>query len=294
VQDGHIPVKVESIEDSITLNGVAVESNLAAFAWGRRWAHDPTAVELAASETPTAPTVVVPSLGKALAARVNDISRGLGTEVRELLVLFAGDLVGYQDQAYAERFLGHVEDAVTHERRVAPDSSALTLAVARSLHKLMAYKDEYEVARLMLAPEAKQALGAIGGPNAKPATTKMTWHLHPPMLKALGMQRKVGLGQWSRPAFVALRAGKRLRGSRLDPFGQTKLRRIERVLADEYIDAMTTVFGSLLANNLGDLNEAIEIALLPDQVRGYEELKLTRIRDYRAELANRLHQRGRG
>lgn len=277
VQLGHVPVSVASIESAIELNGVAVEANLAAFDWGRRWAHDPSTVETIADASaghPTAPTVTVPDLPRRLASRVHALTEA--PPLRELLTMLAADLVAYQNEAYADRFLDAVADAAEHERRAAPDSSRLTEAVARSLHKLMAYKDEYEVARLLLLPEGEEAATAVGGPGAS-----VTWRLHPPMLKALGMHSKMSIGSWAKPAFAALRPVKRLRGTRFDPFGRTEMRRLEAALPGEYLATMATVYASL---DVDRLDQAVDIAGLPDMIRGYEDLKLRRVAEYRAAV----------
>ncbi len=169
--------------------------------------------------------------------------------------MLTADLVGYQNDAYAGRFLDAVADARRHEQTVAPGSSRLTEAVARNLHKLMAYKDEYEVARLLLLPEGEQAAKAVGGSEAR-----VSWHLHPPMLKALGMDSKLEFGTWSKPAFAALRRGKRLRGTRLDPFGRTDMRRAEAALPAEYLATMAGVYADLTADRL---DRAIDVAAPP-------------------------------
>ncbi len=278
VQAGLVPVSVESIEEAIGLNGVAVDANLAAFDWGRRWAHDAAAVEAIAGQPGTGsdePTVTVPDLPATIARRVGNIAEA--GELHDVISLLAADLVGYQDAAYAERFLDAVAVAADHERRVAADSTDLTETVARSLHRLMAYKDEYEVARLLLLPEGEDAARAVGGPDAR-----ISWQLHPPMLKALGMNSKMELGTWSKPAFAALQRGKRLRGTRLDPFGRTGMRRTEAALPDEFLATMATVYASLSADRL---TAAVEIAGLPDVIRGYEDLKLRRVAEYRERTA---------
>jgi indolepyruvate ferredoxin oxidoreductase len=286
VQDGQIPVEVDAFERAITLNGVAVDANLAAFDWGRRWAHDHAAVEAlagapgAGGAADVAATVTVPELPTRLAARVDAVAAT--PELADVVGMLAADLVGFQDARYASDFLDAVARAAEHEQRVA-DSTELTEAVARSLHKLMAYKDEYEVARLLLLPEGQLAADAVAGTTG--ASTR--WHLHPPMLRALGMDRKVELGPWARPALRALRASKRLRGTRLDPFGRTEVRRTERALVSEFLAAMHEVYAHLRAENLAD---AVAIARLPDVVRGYEDLKLRRVREYRSELADRLRR----
>ena len=221
--------------------------------------------------------MTVPDLPPALRSRVEALAGG---ELAGTVAMLAADLVGFQDEDYAATFLDAVSDAASAERAVAADSTRLTEAVARGLHKLMAYKDEYEVARLMLLPEAQATVDAVGGPGAT-----FAWQLHPPMLRALGMDRKLSLGRRARPAIRALRRAKRLRGSRLDPFGRTEIRRLERALPGEYLEAMQAVYEGLTADRL---DEAVAIAELPDRVRGYEDLKLRRIGEYRRELSDRL------
>lgn len=105
------------------------------------------------------------------------------------------------------------------------------------------------------------------------------------MLKALGMDSKMELGSWSTPAFAALRGGKRLRGTRLDPFGRSEMRRTEAALPGEFLASMSRVYGALTADRL---DRAVEIAQLPDLIRGYEDLKLRRIGEYRERLASAL------
>jgi indolepyruvate ferredoxin oxidoreductase len=285
VQDGRIPVSPAAVDQAIELNGVAVDVNRAAFAWGRRWVVDPAGTEAAADRPGSAgPRMTVPDLPRELAARVEAMTAGWGAEpvggLGDLVALLAADLIGFADRDEAARYLEVVERVAGAERSVDPRSTALTEAVARGLHKLVAYKDEYEVARLLLLPDARDAARAVGGDRA---TT--TWHLHPPMLRAVGHDRKLELGRWAEPALRALRAGKRLRGTRLDPFGRAGLRRIERELPGQYRAAVDRLLAGLSAANLG---EAVAIAGLPDRVRGYEDLKLRRITDYRAELADRL------
>jgi len=285
VQAGNVPVSIEALERAIELNGVSVEANLDALDWGRRWTVDPAAIEsLAPASMRSGPDptslVTVTDLSAAMSDRVQSITAGGPPTLLDLLELLTADLVDYQDEAYATSFLGHVERAGQAERAVAPDSWALTEAVARNLHKLMAYKDEYEVARLLLLPEADEAARAVGGDDRE-----VMWHLHPPMLSALGLDRKLPVGSWGRPAMRALRASKRLRGTRLDPFGRTEMRRLERRLPDEYRRAMDQVYRNLRAD---DLALAIEIAGLPDGIRGYEGLKLRRAAEYRSTMADAL------
>lgn len=258
VQAGAVPVPVEAIERAIELNGVAVAKNHAAFAWGRAWIEDPAAVERAAG----LPAAVVPETTDQLIDRLAD------------------DLVGYQSAKYAKRFRSVVATAANAEARSKADGDAFTRAVAIYLHKLMAYKDEYEVARLLLGDDSAAGYEAVGGPD-----TTVTYHLHPPMLRALGMDRKLKLERSAGPALAALRKSKRLRGTVADPFRWAEVRVIERDMIPEYIEAVERLGRSL--DKVG-IEAAVEIASLPDQVRGYEDLKLRRARAYRAELAERL------
>ena len=286
VQDGRIPVSIESIEEAIELNGVAVDANLAAFDWGRRWAHDPAVVEAHAAtqqELPVTDTVTVESVPAALAARITELAGQFSDADAGLagtLTMLTGDLIGYQSHAYAEQFLDDVESAAATERGVGSSTGRYTETVARSMHKLMAYKDEYEVARLLLLPEADRAASEVGGPDARVA-----WKLHPPILKALGMTSKVAVSSRARSAFAGLRAGKKLRGTRLDPFGRNEMRRTEAALPDEFRGALEAVSTSLQP---GLIDDAIAIAALPDLIRGYEDLKMRRIGEYREQMAAAL------
>ena len=248
-QAGHVPVAPELIERAISLNGVAVAKNLAAFAWGRAWVVDGASVDAAAGITPV----------------VDD------TPLRERLI---ADLTGYQSATYAARF------AALTDRVAELGHPELTEAVQRNLHKLMAYKDEYEVARLLLLPESRVQAESVGGTR-----TRVTWMLHPPALRAIGWKNKLHFGGWSTPAFWALRAMRRLRGTPLDVFGWAKVRRVERAMVPEYIAAIEAMLPHVTDANLAG---AVAVASLPDKVRGYEHLKMERATAYRAELAVRL------
>lgn len=257
VQAGAVPIRPESIERAIELNGVAVDKNIAAFRFGRQWAVDPERVQRAAGiEVPRTETL------------------------DELIVRLAADLTDYQNARYARRFRAKVDAVRAAEAAVDPASSELTAAVARNLHKLMAYKDEYEVARLALLDESRRRYEEVGGPG-----TKVTYHLHPPMLRSLGLDRKIKFRRTGEPSFKALRAMKRLRGTKLDPFGYHEVRVLEREMIPEYERAVDELLAGLTKPKLA---EAVAIAELPDQVRGYEHIKLERATAYRAELASRL------
>jgi indolepyruvate ferredoxin oxidoreductase len=192
------------------------------------------------------------------------------------------DLAGYQSAGYARLYAEQVMDVARVEaERGAPGETGVAEAFAQGLHKLMAYKDEYEVARLHLDAVERARIGDDFGEGAK-----VWFMLHPPLLRALGLKRKLKLGRWFVPAFRALRAGRRLRGTPLDPFGLPKVRRVERALIGEYSD--------LVARAMSELTPATHdtvarIAGLPDVVRGYEDIKLRNVERFRAE-AERLER----
>jgi indolepyruvate ferredoxin oxidoreductase len=257
VQNGALPVAAAHLERAIELNGVAVAQNIAAFRFGRQWAITPDVVEATAGIS---------------APRVETLE--------QLIERLAADLTDYQNAAYAKRFRGRVDATRSAEARVTDGSTELTDAVARHLHKLMAYKDEYEVARLALLDESQERYRAVGGPD-----TEVTYHLHPPALRSMGMQKKMEFGKLGGPSFAALRKMKRLRGTKLDPFRFGEVRATERDMIPEYEAAIDQILAHLTAGNHA---EAVAIASLPDQVRGYEHIKMRRATAYRAELAERL------
>jgi indolepyruvate ferredoxin oxidoreductase len=147
----------------------------------------------------------------------------------------------------------------------------VTEAVARGLHKLTAYKDEYEVARLHL-----DWLATL------PAGSRPLIHLHPPFLRALGVERKLRFGRWFFPLLRLLRSGRSLRGTPFDPFGRTHVRRVERALPGEY---MVLVDAALARLSPAALELALEVASLPELVRGYEEIKLAGVERFHARGA---------
>ena len=260
-QAGFIPLPGEAIERAIELNGTAVQLNVAAFRWGRRWTVDPGAVDKAA--------------GASIAYELEPYSvEGIEDAVlRELVERRAGDLVAYQNRAYAARFVNVVVEASQAEQKVGGDGSFATV-VARQLHHVMAYKDEYEVARLLLAGRGKVA--AQFGDDAK-----MTWNLYPPMLRSMGLGRKLRFGAWSAPVLATLSRMKKLRGTVFDPFGHSEIRRTERAMVKEYVKLVADA-SAMLAT---DPRKAVELVGLIDQVRGYEGVKMANVERYRNSVA---------
>ncbi|MFI9550058.1 indolepyruvate ferredoxin oxidoreductase family protein [Nonomuraea endophytica] len=255
-QHGCLPLSAEAIERAVRLNGAAVDKNLAAFRWGRAAVADPAAVLAAAKPAPAEEPAGMP--------------------------LWTADLTAYQSPEYARRFtgaVGEVEAAVAG--RVDEETGrTITAAYARSLHKLMAYKDEYEVARLHLDPAEAARRAAEFGPDAKVAVL-----LHPRVLRALGMKRKMRLRRTARPLFLLLRAARRLRGTPLDLFGYARVRRVERELVTEFQALMKTALDRLTPETAG---QVAAIAALPDLIRGYEDIKLARVAEFRAQADQAL------
>jgi indolepyruvate ferredoxin oxidoreductase len=270
-QRGMLPVSREALEQAIRLNGAAVEKNLAAFAWGRAVVAAPDAVEQATRS----PESVVPA--RELSEREKELVDlavdGDRDELRRLVEVRVPELVAYQDEAYARRYAEAVRRVHATEQERTPGHSELAQAVARHLFKLMAYKDEYEVARLHLDAVEQAKMRAEFGEDAK-----VWFNLHPPMLRAMGLDRKLKLGTWFVPSFRALYRMRRLRGTKLDPFGKAKVRRVERELIGEYEGMVARALAPLSPDNHGT---ALELLELPDLIRGYEEIKLRNVTLFR-------------
>jgi indolepyruvate ferredoxin oxidoreductase len=279
VQAGAVPIEPELVETALSLNGVAVDANTRAFRLGRLLIADPAVVAAVLATDPATPAEAP---GRPLPA---DLAAGIDAlagdpELTTTLNRCTADLVAYQHHRYAAAYLATVIEVAARERAVVPGSTRLTHAVATNLHKLLAYKDEYEVARLLLDPDARRAALQIAG-----TAGVLQYRLHPPALRALGLRRKVALGPWSDPLLRAMAHGRRLRGTPFDPFGMTAVRREERRLPTEYRAALDTALPHLRADNL---DVVVALAELPDLVRGYEALKVERIGMFRERLARSL------
>ncbi|EHN10832.1 Indolepyruvate ferredoxin oxidoreductase [Patulibacter medicamentivorans] len=277
-QLGALPVSAAAIERAIELNGTQVEVNRQAFRRGRQRVADPEAYD--ALLLARMPVVGALELDPEQRAIVDDVGAAPGSELERLLERRVSELVGFQDVAYARRYAEDVSRARAAEHAVAPGSTALAEAVARGLHKLLAYKDEPEIARLHLDPQLQAEIEAAFGPGARYA-----WKLTPPFLRALGFEGKITLGRWFRPVYRLLYAMRRLRGTAFDPFGRSEVRRAERALIDEYRELLARVLAGLTEQNL---DVAVELVGLPDMVRGYEEIKLANVARYRERIGELL------
>jgi indolepyruvate ferredoxin oxidoreductase len=262
-QQGALPVSLEALQEAVRMNGVAVEQNLAALAWGRAAVAAPEIVDAELYPAVPAPTLSVTE--RRLVDSVTTEPGGL----RDLLEIRVPDLVAYQRPAYAHRYVAIVAEAREAEDRLGcSEGRLLTEAVARGLYKLMAYKDEYEVARLHLEALADVSDGS-----------QVTFHLHPPVLREHGLKRKIAIRRGvAVPLFKALYQMRRLRGSVLDPFGRGEVRKVERALIGEYEDHVRVALQAVTAANRDRVLELLE---LPDVVRGYEKIKLDNIARFR-------------
>nr|WP_225588948.1 indolepyruvate ferredoxin oxidoreductase family protein [Achromobacter sp. ACM03] len=268
-QQGGLPLALDSLRRAIELNGVSVEENLAAFELGRQAAHHGAA-----------------ALKPAPRAQVMALPESLDGQIQRL----AQHVRAYQDEAYAARFLDAVAAVRAREAALAdPQRFEVTQAVARNLAKLMTYKDEYEVARLYVDPAFKARLREQfeGEPGRD---YQLRYHLAPPALArrdARGRLQKRAYGSWMGLAFRALAPMKRWRGTWLDVFGKTAERRMERQLAADYL-ALAEEFSRTL--DAANRATALELAALPDTIRGYGHVKEQNVERARAREAGLWEQ----
>ncbi|MFD0533415.1 DUF6537 domain-containing protein [Actinomadura luteofluorescens] len=275
VQAGALPIEARRIEEAIGLNGVSVDRNVQAFRRGRAGGRRPgrdrrPAGGRAGRASPPAPSADAERIAGLVAS-------GADGELAELVLRGVGELIAYQSTAYAERFARFVERVREAESAALREPGEISRQVARYLFKLMAYKDEYEVARLSLDPALRARLRRQFG-----ADVRYEFLLHPPVLRAMGLSRKIRLGPWSRPAFRMLHGMRGLRGTRLDPFRFGEVRATERALIGEYTEAIGAAVAALSDDNA---EIVAEMAGLPDLVRGYEGLKLKGAARMRARMA---------
>jgi indolepyruvate ferredoxin oxidoreductase len=251
-QKGWVPLARASLERAIELNGVAVEFNKKSFAWGRRAAVDPERVRRIAQ-----PAGVIP------------IDQHLSRNLDELIERRARFLAEYQNAAYADKYRALVNKVRRVELERA-SSSKLTEAVARYYAKLLAYKDEYEVARLHADAGFRRKIE-----DMFEGDYKVAFHLSPPAFARLdpvsGEPRKMRFGPWILPVFKVLRSLKGLRGTPLDPFGYTEERRTERALIEEYEQSVERLLAGLKAQNHA---LAVQIASIPEEMRGFGHIKM--------------------
>jgi indolepyruvate ferredoxin oxidoreductase len=270
-QLGAIPLSSVAIEKAIELNGEAVKMNQAAFHWGRRAVIDWAAVEKLAKP----------------AASITGDARQLSESFEETVERRAKFLTQFQNAAYAARYRAVVERVKAAETARAPGKCGLADAVARYLFKLMAYKDEYEVARLYTdGAFRKQVENEFDGDSLR-----FEFHLAPPLFaridKSTGLPRKMSFGPWMMSAFRLLARFKFLRGTTLDPFGHTLERRTERRLIADYEAMLDEVMAKLTPENH---HLAVGLAVIPEKIRGFGHVKQRQLTAAKADEAALLEQ----
>jgi indolepyruvate ferredoxin oxidoreductase len=268
-QLGALPLSGQAIETAIALNGEAVAMNQAAFRWGRRAALDLAGVEALARPVEQRPAAET-------AAPLDDI-----------LARRVAFLTAYQNAAYAARYRVWVERARAAETALAPGKTGFAEAVAHYLFKLMAYKDEYEVARLYTdGAFLAQVANEVGGEHLR-----FEFHLAPPLLArrdpSTGQPKKMAFGGWIYPLFRVLAAFKFLRGTPFDPFGRSAERRVERRLIAEYEAMLSELMARLSADNHP---LAVSLAAIPEKIRGFGHVKARHLAAAKAEEASLLEQ----
>jgi indolepyruvate ferredoxin oxidoreductase len=247
-QKGHVPLSEASIVKAIELNGVSVGFNKSAFNWGRTAAHDLGSVTKLTTPAKVIEFKRIQTLDDIITRRV------------ELLT-------AYQDANYAKQYKSFVDQVRAEESKLGK-STRLTEAVARYYYKLMAYKDEYEVARLYTDGAFQQKIAGMFEGDIK-----LKFHLAPPLLAkhdSKGQLIKQEFGPWMMKAFGVLAKFKGLRGTALDIFGYTAERKMERALIGEYRQTVSSLLPKLTAENLA---QAVAIASIPEDIRGYGHVK---------------------
>ena len=275
-QSGVVPISAVAIERAIELNGVAVEMNTQAFRIGRQIVLDPSFIESLGieSEGKTSQQTRVSAELESLIQSVPETFE----ELERLLKIRAAELVEYQNSNYAKKYVEKVSAVRTAEAAVGEDTR-LSEVYARYLFKLMAYKDEYEVARLHRSKAFQEAVREQFGDRSK-----ITYKLHPPSMRRLGLEQKIGLGRSGDVAFALLRRMKFLRGTPLDIFGNTAHRKMERDLINEYQEMIDQALTDLRPETY---DRAVQLAELPDMIRGYEEIKEANVEKFR-QAANEI------
>ena len=267
-QQGSVPLTGAAIERAIELNGEAVKMNIAAFRWGRRAAHERDSVEAIVAAASAPPE-----------------DRRLSQSLDEMVARRAAFLTDYQDAALGERYRRLVETVRAAETRAIANASALSEAVARYYFKLLAYKDEYEVARLYSSDAfRKQVEAAFDGDNLR-----YTFHLAPPILGRkdpnTGLPRKTSFGPWMMKGFGLLAKLKGLRGTPFDIFGYTAERKTERKLITDYEALIAEVLTKLNSRNH---DAAVALASIPEKIRGYGHVKARHLTAAKREEADLL------
>jgi indolepyruvate ferredoxin oxidoreductase len=285
-QLGALPVPPAAVEHAIETQGPAAATNREAFRWGRWLVADPVAVEAALAGTARdtggrrgQTALWDPTPGAVATAEALVSATRLPADLRPLIVRRAAQVVDYQGRGLARRWLDLVALAAAADD--AEHGWRITDALAEGWFKLLTYKDEYEVARLHLRLDLDATAGELGLGRRYRAR----YHLHPPTLRRLGVDRKIALPAGvARPAFRGLAAMRRLRGTPLDVFGYARHRREERQVAEEYAALVADALDGLTP---ATYDAAVDLARSVQEIRGYEDIKSAAVERWRAAVAAR-------
>jgi indolepyruvate ferredoxin oxidoreductase len=285
-QAGALPLLAASIETAIQQAGVGVEMGLAAFRWGRMAVVDHAFVQAEASKSTAPASVSVLSPAPALSAPVRALVDSVAAQggLKRVLEIRVPELIAYQNIAYATRYTEVIRRVTSAEKTANVGDTSFSEAAARYLYKLMAYKDEYEVARLHTDPAFLAKLDA-----QFKAGYKAQYHLAPPLISKrdplTGELQKRAFGPWIFTAFKLLAKMKFLRGSKLDIFGKTEERRHEQQMIEDYIQLLDEVAAQLTPANYA---AAVLLVSVPDEIRGYGHVKEKSIAAAKVLQAQRL------
>jgi indolepyruvate ferredoxin oxidoreductase len=273
-QAGWLPISAAAIEAAIELNGTQAKANIQAFRAGRLSQCNPKALAAIVRPRPEQLSNRLDQQGRGTDRSANRMweelvatNSWMNDATSGLVAKRFMDLVSYQSLDYAKEYVRLVLRVADAERAAMGPRFDATLvrAVARNLHRLMAYKDEYEVARLLTQRSFEERLhGMFTGP------VRVSYNLQPPLARAFGVRRKVKLGPWFRPAMTVLARMKFLRGTPFDPFGRLAARREELELIRWYSDLIDKTMPLLRPEALSNVTAILS---LPEDIRGYEQIK---------------------
>jgi len=266
MQLGHLPIGLAAFERAIELNGRAVEMNKRALSWGRLAAHDPAA------------------LSRAVAGDRGDEREAAPASLAEMVATRAAFLTSYQNSAYANRYRKLVEEVTARENEVGGNAGRLAMAVARYYFKLLAYKDEFEVARLYSDGSFQRQLDA-----EFEGDFRIQLHIAPqlffPRDPDTGRAKKIQLLGWALPFFLLISKFKFLRGTPFDIFAMTAHRKLERRLITDYEATVALLLDGLSPDNL---SVAVDIASVPEHIRGFDLVKEEQLESAKAKEAELL------
>ena len=275
VQSGALPISPDAVETALTANGVAVDRNIAALRAGRLLVADEGGLTQLVNKHAETAAPAAPTWALDMVAGTRELF-AVPADLHDSIALRVAELAEWGTMDDAARYLGDVAIIASAEQTLRPRSTELLDAAAFGLYKLAAYKDEYEVARLALLDDFGAEIREDFGAGAE-----VKFQFHPPMLRALGMDRKISLGPKTRPVLKALASMKRVRGTKLDVFGMGKVRRLERKLSEGYRNEL---LAQVRRMDIDTFDDVVAFARMADNVRGYEDIKIDNAQELLARI----------